>query len=259
MALNDFNDHSNDFSMLHALKSNWPNYLIEAWALGMFMCSATFFAGLLGLPGWPGHAIGDPLLRRWLMGLAMGLTAVGLIYSGWGRRSGAHMNPAFTLTFLFLKKINRQDAAWYIVFQCLGGAAAMLLLKNLFPAFTAAPEVNFVQTQPGIAGVTGAFIAEALISFGLVITVLYSSNFEKTAPFTGLFAGCLVMLYITVEDPFSGMSMNPARTLASSVAAGNFMHFWIYLSAPLLGMLSAAKVWKVWICRKAEFRCGYHG
>ncbi len=245
--------------MFHAFKNNWRNYLIEAWALGMFMLSATFFAGVLGLPGWPGHGIGEPFLRRSLMGLAMGLTAVGLIYSGWGRRSGAHMNPAFTLTFLFLKKIDRRDAVWYILFQCLGGAAAMLLFKSLFPNFVAAPEVNFVQTQPGIAGVAGAGVAEALISFGLVLTVLYSSNFEKTARWTGIFAGCLIFLYITFEDPYSGMSMNPARTLASAVAAGNFIHFWIYLSAPLLGMLSAAKVWKTWICRKAEFKCGYHG
>ncbi len=245
--------------MLHAFKNNWRNYLIEAWALGMFMLSATFFAGVLGLPGWPGHGIGEPIVRRSLMGLAMGATAVGLIYSGWGCRSGAHMNPAFTLTFLFLKKIDRRDAAWYILFQCLGGAAAMLLFKSLFPNFVAAPEVNFVQTQPGIAGVAGAVVAEALISFGLVLTVLYSSNFEKTARWTGIFAGCLIFLYITFEDPYSGMSMNPARTLASAVAAGNFMHFWIYLSAPLLGMLSAAKVWKAWICRKAAFKCGYHG
>jgi aquaporin Z len=245
--------------MLAKFKSNWRNYLIEAWALGMFMLSATFFAGFLWLPGWPGHGIGEPLVQRSLMGLFMGLTAVSLIYSGWGRRSGAHMNPAFTLTFLFLKKIDRGDAAWYILFQCLGGAAAMLLFKSLFPNFVAAPEVNFVQTQPGIAGVAGAFVAEAIISFGLVLTVLYSSNSEKTARWTGVFAGCLVMLYITLEDPFSGMSMNPARTLASAVAAGNFSHFWIYVTAPLLGMLGAAKVWKLWICRKAEFKCGYHG
>lgn len=245
--------------MFHTLKSNWPNYLIEAWALGMFMLSATFFAGLLGLPDFPvRQAIADPFARRALMGLAMGATAVGLIYSGWGRRSGAHMNPAFTLTFLFLKKINRHDAVWYIVAQCLGGATAMLLFRSLFPAFVAAPEVNFVQTQPGVAGIAGAFVAEAFISFGLVLTVLYSSNYEKTARYTGLFAGCLVMLYITFEDPFSGMSMNPARTFASAVAAGNFMHFWIYLTAPLLGMLGAAKVWKLWICRKEEFKCGYY-
>lgn len=242
--------------MLRAFKNNWLNYLIEAGALGTFMFSAVFFAGLLELPDFPGRqSILDPFVRRWLMGLAMGTTAVCLIYSRPGQRSGAHMNPAVTLTFLFLKKISRWDAGWYVIAQCLGGAAAMLLFKNLFPAFVAAPEVNYVQTQPGMGGVCLAFLCEALISFGLFLMVLYSSNFEKTAPYTGIFAGCLVMLYITFEAPFSGMSMNPARTLASAVAAGNFAHFWVYGTAPLLGMLSAAQVWKVWICRKAEFKC----
>lgn len=238
--------------MIQALRSNWPNYLIEAWALGMFMVSATCFAGLTG------QAVADPLLRRCLMGVAMGLTAVGLIYSGWGRRSGAHMNPAVTLTFFYLKKIGRYDAFWYISAQFAGGTAAMLLFKLFFPDYAGAPEVNYVQTQPGMAGAGAAFAAEVVISFCLLLTVLYSSNFEKTAPYTGVFAGSLLMLYIIVEDPLSGVSMNPARSIASAVAAGNFRNMWIFMIAPVTGMLAAATVWKRWICSKAVFRCGFH-
>ncbi len=239
---------------------NWRNYLIEAWALGMFMFSAVFFAGLLELPGTPFHRLlPDPFVRRWLMGCAMGLTAVGLIYSGWGRRSGAHMNPAVTLAFLYLKKLDRRDAVFYVLAQVLGSAAAMLFAASLFHAWTASPEVNFVQTLPGKAGDGVAFGAEVLISFGIFLTILYASNFEKTARYTGWIAGGLVMLYITFEAPLSGMSMNPARSLASAVAAGHFGGLWIYFLAPPLGMLSAAAVWKRWICRKAEFRCSLHG
>ncbi len=247
--------------MFRTLKTNYPLYLIEAWALGMFMLSATFFAGLLGLPREPAGAplVADPLVRPCWMGLAMGLTAVGLIYSGWGRRSGAHMNPALTLAFLFLKKISRADAAWYILAQCLGGAAAMLLFKAAFPDFAGAPQVNYVQTLPGQAGVVAAFAAEVVISFALLLAVLYSSNDARTAPWTGVFAGSLLLLYIVFEDPFSGVSMNPARSLASAVAAGNFMYFWIYLCAPLLGMLGAAACWKIWICSNPNFRCSLHG
>jgi len=246
--------------MYQAFRQNYPLYLIEAWALGMFMLSATFFAGLLGWPGLPlGTMVTEPFLRRCWMGLAMGLTAIGLIYSGWGRRSGAHMNPAVTLSFLFLKKIRPQDAVWYILFQCLGGAMAMVLFKAAFPAFAGAPEVNYVQTLPGPAGPGAAFAAEFLISFGLLLAVLYSSNSPRTTRFTGVFAGALLMSYIVWEDPFSGVSMNPARTLASAVAAGNFMYFWIYLFAPVSGMLTAAIAWKTWICRRPNFKCGFHG
>ncbi|MCB9307914.1 MAG: aquaporin [Lewinellaceae bacterium] len=246
--------------MIRAFKANWPNYLIEAWALGMFMLSATIFAGLLELPALPVRQnIADPVIRRWLMGGAMGMTAIALIYSGWGRRSGAHMNPAVTLTFWLLKKIDRYDALWYVAAQFAGGTAAMLLFKALFPAFAAAPEVNFVQTQPGAAGPVVAFAAEAGISFGLFLTILYASNYEKTAPYTGVFAGLLLLLYIALESPLSGTSMNPARSIASAVAAGDFRNQWIFLTAPVLGMLAAGKVWKWWICKNPAFRCSYHG
>lgn len=245
--------------MWAAFKDNWANYLIEAFALGAFMVSATFFASVLGLPGWPGAGLESPLLRRVLMGFAMGLTAVILIYSPWGRRSGAHMNPAVTISFWMLGKIRGQDAFWYMVFQCVGGALAMGLIKATFPAFIGAPQVDYVQTLPGIAGVPGALLAEALISFGLLLTVLYASNGEKTAPYTGFFAGALVMAYIIVEAPFSGMSMNPARSLASALAAGQFQHLWIYWIAPPAGMLAAGLVWKKWICTRAEFKCSLQG
>jgi aquaporin Z len=68
------------------------------------------------------------------------------------------MNPAVTLTFLFLNKISRADAVWYVIAQCIGGTVAMLLVKSLFPAFVAAPAVNYVQTQTGMWGILIAFI-----------------------------------------------------------------------------------------------------
>jgi aquaporin Z len=234
-------------------------YLIEAWALGMFMLSAAFFTGLLEWPALPlRRALPDAFLRRWLVACAMGLTAIALIYSAWGRRSGAHMNPAFTLTMLYLGKIGRRDATGYVLAQLVGGALAMLLGKLFFHRVLSDPSVNYVQTLPGMGGVLPAFAAEAAISFGLMLMVLYSSNSERTARYTGLFAGALVMVYITFEAPLSGMSMNPARTLASALAAGRCDYLWIYFTAPLLGMLSAARAWKTWICRKPEFRCQYH-
>ena len=76
--------------MLRALEQHWPEYLAEALGLGLFMLSACVFGTLLGHPASPAaRAIPDGFPRRLLMGLAMGLTAVALIYSPWGRRSGA--------------------------------------------------------------------------------------------------------------------------------------------------------------------------
>src|SRR2546430_15781013 len=84
---------------------HWPEYAIEGSGLGLFMISACSFGTLLGHPGSPAvRLVRDPTLLRAMMGLAMGVTAIALIYSSFGKRSGAHMNPATTLTFLRLRK-----------------------------------------------------------------------------------------------------------------------------------------------------------
>ena len=229
--------------MPSALRQHWPEYLIEAWALGTFMISAALFTALLEYPGSPLHqAIPNAAVRRALIGLAMGLTAIALIYSPWGQRSGAHMNPAATLTFLRLGKIQPFDAAFYIAAQFLGGLGGVMMSKLLLGTVVAHPSVNYVTTVPGQAGVGVAFLAEAVIACGMMLMVLFVTNAPKLARFTGLFAGALVFLYITFEAPLSGMSINPARTAASALPSGIWTSCWIYFTAPILGMLLAAQL-----------------
>src|SRR6266568_7059461 len=101
-----------------ALTNHWPEYLMEAAGLGIFMLSACAFAVLLEHPMSPvNEMIENPFVRRILMGIAMGLTAIGIVYSPWGRRSGAHLNPSLTLSFLALGKIAPWDAFFYIASQ----------------------------------------------------------------------------------------------------------------------------------------------
>jgi aquaporin Z len=231
--------------MREALRVHWPEYLMEAWGLGTFMISAGAFVTLIEYPGSPvQQAIADPDIRRALIGLAMGLTAIGIIYSPWGQRSGAHINPSVTLTFLRLGKVAPWDAAFYIIAQFIGGTLGVLGMALVLDSTFTGPPVAYVATVPGPTGVWVAFVAELLISMGLMLMVLFVSNTERIARFTGLGAGCLVALYITVEAPFSGMSMNPVRTFASAAAGGSWTHAWIYYTAPLLGMLAAVEVYQ---------------
>jgi len=239
---------------------------MEAALLGGFMSTASVFASLLFFPGSPAYGtIPNAAVRRALMGLAMGLTAVALVYSPWGSRSGGHFNPALTLAFYRLGRIARADALWYGIAQFAGGVAGMIVALALVRMPLAHPAVNYVATQPGPAGTGPAFVAEAAISFVLMLAVLIVSNRMSIAHWTGGCAGLLVAIYITVESPISGMSMNPARTFASAFVGGTWTGWWLYFTAPPLGMLAAAELYRRWrgvrgvFCAKlyhpADVRC----
>lgn len=175
------------------------------------------------------------------MGLAMGLTSICIIYSPWGKRSGAHFNPSVTLTFFRLGKIEKWDAIFYVLAQFVGGITGVAITSLVLKSMLANPSVNYVATLPGELGTGVAFLAEVLISFLLMTVVLNVSNKMSLARYTGLFSGSLVITYISLEAPISGMSMNPARTLGSAFAAHTWGVLWIYFTAPPLGMLLAAE------------------
>lgn len=103
-----------------------------------------------------------------------------------------------------------------------------------------------------------AFAAEALISFGLMLTVLIVSNDRKLNRYTALFAGSLVATYITFEAPISGMSMNPARSLGSALPGDVWDALWICFIAPPLGMLAAAEVYVRSRSRQHVLCCKLH-
>jgi len=228
--------------MSEAFKQHWPEYLIEAWGLGAFMVSACFFGVLFFHPDSPLTAV-NAGAHNLLMGLAMGLTAVGIILSPWGKRSGAHLNPAFTFTFFRLGKVEFRDAAFYALFQFIGGTLGVILSWLVLGSLLENAAVNFVVTVPGGGGSLVAFIAEFVIAFLLMTMVLVTTNMEKLMRLTPFLAGILITLFITFENPFSGMSMNPARTFASAIVGGVWTDWWIYFLAPPLAMLAAAEVY----------------
>ncbi len=231
--------------MFKALREHWPEYLMEAAGLGIFMISAGVFGVVLFHPGSPVvQSIAHPLVLRLLMGLAMGMTAVCIIYSPWGQQSGAHLNPALTLTFLFLGKVAPWDAVFYILAQFLGGVTGVYIVLAFLNGKFADPPISYVATMPGQFGVTAAFITEAVITFILMTVVLICTSNRRLTRFTGVFAGILVATYITLVAPVSGMSMNPARSFASAFPGRLWANLWIYFTAPPLGTLTAALLFR---------------
>ncbi|NET09005.1 MAG: aquaporin family protein [Merismopedia sp. SIO2A8] len=230
--------------MLNVLRHHWPEYLIEAWGLGTFMVSAGLVATLLYAPTSPiVSMIASPWARGIIMGVAMGLTAIALIYSPWGKRSGAHFNPAVTLTFFRLKKIEVWDALFYVVAQFMGGVLGIAFVSLLIKTPFTEPPVNYIATVPGQWGVAIALFTEFFLSFTLMGMVLVTSNRLNLAPFTGVFAGILVAIFIIIAAPISGMSINPARTFASALPSDVWTAFWIYYFAPPLAMLTVAELY----------------
>jgi aquaporin Z len=217
-------------------------YLLEALGLGLFMLGACGVVVSLEHPASTLHALlPQPAARRSLMGLAMGLIAILLVYSPWGKRSGAHLNPALTLAFLRLGRIPARDAFMYVLAQFSGASAGVWLAERWLGAALAHEGVAYVVTEPAAGRTLAAFGAELAISAGLMGVVLATASSERLRALTGVFCGALVAAYITIEAPLSGMSMNPARSFGSAIVAGRFHHLWLYLVAPTIGMLGVAE------------------
>jgi len=225
------------------MRAHWPHYLIEAWGLGTIMfVTGAVAVGLAHAPSPLARAFAaHPVFRRMIAGTLIGLTAMAVVYSPWGARSGAHCNPALTLTFTWLRKVAPHDSFGYVIAQFAGGALGFALIAALARSALIAPPVNAVATVPGPRGPLVAFAAEAVLAFVLMTVVLTVSNARQPYPhFTGVAAALCIVTFVTFAAPLSGMSLNPARTTASALVAGRWEFVWIYFTAPPAGMLGAA-------------------
>jgi len=230
--------------MIDTLRKHWPEFFMEACELFLFMVTLCLFVSLVEYPGsLIRQSIENDMARRGIMGTVMGLTAIGITYSPWGQQSGAHMNPAFTLAFYRLGKIQFWDMIFYVIFQFAGAVLGVLLVASLFPKYVSDPMINFAATHPGGPGILVAFVAEMLLAFLLMLIVLIVTNIKKISAYTGFFVGLCIFIYVTLESPLSGMSINPARSFASALPARMFETLWIYFLAPVAGMLLAGEVY----------------
>jgi len=236
--------HHASSSSRRAFRHHWRLYLFEAAELAIFMISACVATVVLFHASYPAlKLIPSAAVRRLLMGIAMGATAVLIIRSPMGKRSGAHFNPAITLTYLRLRKIANWDALFYVVFQFIGGVFGVAVSALLLGSRLAAPSVEYAVTVPGPDGTAAAFFAEFFMAILLMGVVLWISNRPPLAKYTSYAVGVLITFYVFFFAPVSGFSINPARTTGSAVFARIWTAGWLYFTAPLLGMVSAAEIY----------------
>jgi aquaporin Z len=181
--------------------------------------------------------------RSILMGTAIATTTLLIIRSPFGRRTGAHLNPAVTLSFFWLGRVHRCDAAGYIVAHFGGAVLGVLAARHILGPRLSAPPVRYLVTLPGSYGNPIAFFCEFLLSAVLMGVVLYTSNHRRLTPFTPVFVALLTVSYFALSSSISGFSVNPARTFSSALFAWIWQGIWIYFLAPCLGMLAAAAIY----------------
>ena len=232
--------------MIESLKCHWREYLMEAAGLAGFVAGASLLTVFLEHPEFPlmRSALGDhPMLRRVPLGIILGGYITGVIYL-FGRRSGAHINPAVTWAFYRLGKIGFADSLFYTLAQFAGAITAAQIMKFALGDFYADPPIRYVVTEPAKWDESGAaaFAAEFFISFVLMLVCLVTANSSRLKKFLAPVVGFLIALYLIVETPYSGMSLNPARSFGSALAANEWRYLWIYFVAPTLAMLAAAEI-----------------
>jgi aquaporin Z len=224
-----------------ALRRHGVRYAMEGAELGVFLAVALYLTILLEHPRSRLHRrIRVAWVRRAVLGVGIAATVICLVYSRWGMQSGAHFNPSVTLSMLALHRIQPWDALWYMAAQLAGGFFGLWLAA--LPCRRAAehPSVRYVATEPGPAGERAALAAEFVISFWMMLTLRLVYQSDSLKDWIGWVAGANLFLFIVFEAPLSGMSLNPARTVASSLAARSWKSVWVYFVAPTCAMHIAA-------------------
>lgn len=231
-------------SLREAVSVHWGVYLMEFTELGVLMLSTCSFGTLLYSNDLPLNDLNLSIsLRMLLMGVAIAATTFLIIRSPFGRRSGAHFNPAITLTYFWLRRVHRWDAACYVMAQFAGGITGVLIAREVLGVRLSAPPVRYVVTLPGNHGSAAAFAGEYCLAGVLMGVVLYASNHRRLVHFTPLLVALLTVCYYTFSSSISGFSVNPARSVSSGLFAWIWQGVWIYVLAPCLGMLTAAAIY----------------
>jgi aquaporin Z len=165
--------------------------------------------------------------------LVFGIVVMAMVYSV-GNVSGAHINPAVTLGFLFAGRLDRRAVLPYVGSQLLGAVAAAAMLRVLFL------EHGTLGATLPTGGLLRSFVLEVLLSYLLMFVILnVSTGHMEKGIMAGVAVGGTVAVGALLGGPVTGASMNPARSLGPALVSGHLEALWVYLVAPVIGMFLA--------------------
>ncbi len=209
------------------MKRYWAE-LVGTYILVFAGCGAIVVESLTGTMGHVGIA------------LVFGFVVTAIIYT-FGHVSGAHINPAVTISFTFTKELTVKEALNYILFQLIGAIFAVVTLALLFleEAKSAKALAYYGATLPRGSWYQ-SFIFELILTFILMLVIYGSAVHGKAIKsFAGIAIGFTVGVEAMFAGPITGASMNPARSIAPALISGNLSELWIYIVAPILGAILA--------------------
>ena len=186
-------------------------------------------------------------LGDWLaIGLVFGIVVAAVIYA-LGRVSGAHINPAVTIALWATKRFPANETVAYVIAQCIGAAAAsMLLYLTLGAASVTTGGLGATSPFPGI-GYGQAILVEGIATFVLMLVIMGVAVDQRATPgFAGLVIGLTVAGMITMAGNISGSAINPARAFGPYLmdgllgGANLWQYFPIYVIGPVVGAVAAA-------------------
>ncbi|MFK7847967.1 MAG: MIP/aquaporin family protein [Rhodothermales bacterium] len=170
--------------------------------------------------------------------LTFGLVVMAAIYAI-GEVSGAHINPAVTLAFWAGGEFPFTRVIPYILSQLMGALVASLSLSMLFPL-----QQTLGATMPAGTAMQ-SFVFEIILTFLLMFVIMcVAVGAKEQGLMAGIAIGGTVGLEALFAGPITGASMNPARSLAPALVAGDLSFQWLYIVAPIVGALIAVLAYK---------------
>ncbi|KMT18648.1 hypothetical protein BVRB_2g027770 [Beta vulgaris subsp. vulgaris] len=164
-----------------------------------------------------------------------GVIVMVMVYS-LGHISGAHFNPAVTLTFAIYRHFPYKEVPLYVIAQILG---SMLASGTLAVMFDVTPKAYF-GTVP-VGSYAQSLAIEIIISFLLMFVISgVATDARAIGEFAGIAVGMTIMLNVFVAGPISGASMNPARSIGPALVKRNYTALWVYIIGPPIGTIAGA-------------------
>ena len=151
-----------------------------------------------------------------------------------GRRSGAHLNPAVTVAFWLRGHLHRHDLVGYVLSQCAGATVGVLLLRLTWSGMAASVHYGVTQPRAGL-GPGVAVAIEAGMTALMIFTIFMFVSSTKTAKWTPLAALVVIAVLVWQGAPYTGTSLNPARSFGPALVTGDWHDYWVYVIGPLLG------------------------